>query len=89
MALGADRPKVVQLVLRGAFNKVALGLLLGIPLAIGAGRLISAQLYGVVNWDPVALAFAIGSMAVCAFIAAIIPAARAASIDPMKALRTE
>jgi predicted permease len=89
MALGANRPDVVQLVLRGAFNKVALGLLLGIPLAIGAGQLISAQLYGVVNWDPVALAFAIGSLAICAFIAAIVPAARAASIDPMKALRTE
>jgi predicted permease len=89
MALGANRPSVVQLVLRGAFNKVALGLLLGIPLAIGAGRLMSAQLYGVVNWDPFALAIAMGSLAVCAFIAAIIPAARAASIDPMKALRTE
>jgi len=89
MALGANRPSVVQLVLRGAFNKVALGLLLGIPLAIGAGRLMSAQLYGVVNWDPLALATAMGSLAICAFIAAIIPAARAASIDPMKALRTE
>jgi predicted permease len=89
MALGANRPSVVQLVLRGAFNKVALGLLLGIPLAIGAGRLISSQLYGVMNWDPLALGSAMGSLAVCAFIAAIIPAARAASIDPMKALRTE
>ena len=89
MALGAGRPKVVQLVLRGAFNKVALGLLLGIPLSIGAGRLISAQLYGVANWDPAALAIAAASLAVCAFIAAVIPAARAASIDPMKALRTE
>jgi predicted permease len=89
MALGANRPGVVQLVLRGAFSKVALGLLLGIPLAIGAGRLMSSQLYGVVSWDPLALGIAICSLAVCAFIAAIIPAARAASIDPMKALRTE
>lgn len=89
MALGADRPNVVQLVLRGAFNKVALGLIVGIPLSIGAGRLISAQLYGVTTWDPFALAIAAGSLAVCAFIAAMIPAIRAASIDPMKALRTE
>jgi len=58
-------------------------------LGIAAGRLISAQLYGVMNWDPVALFAAAGSLAVCAFFAAIIPAARAASIDPVKALRTE
>ena len=89
MALGAGRPSVVRLILRGAFSKVALGLALGIPLSIGAGRLLAAQLYGIVNWDPFALAVAMISLAVCAFIAAIIPAARAASIDPMKALRTE
>jgi hypothetical protein len=89
MALGAGRPSVVRLILRGAFSKVALGLALGIPLSIGAGRLLAAQLYGVVDWDPFALAVAIISLAVCAFIAAVIPAARAASIDPMKALRTE
>lgn len=89
MALGADKPNVVRLVLRGAFQKVAIGLALGIPLAVGAGRLISAQLYGVVSWDPVALSIAIASLALCAFLASIIPAGRAASIDPMKALRTE
>ena len=89
MALGADRTNVIQLVFGGAFKKVVLGLVLGIPLAIGAGRLMSSQLYGIVNWDPFALSFAMGSLAICAFIAAIIPATRAASIDPMSALRTE
>jgi predicted permease len=89
MALGANRGSVVQLVLRGAFHKVLFGLLLGVPLAIGAGRLMSSQLYGVVTWDPVALSVAIGSLGTCALIAAIIPAGRASSIDPMKALRTE
>ncbi|HEX7960505.1 MAG TPA: ABC transporter permease [Terriglobales bacterium] len=89
MALGADRVNVVQLVLRGAFNRVLIGLLLGLPLAIGAGRLISAQLYGVSIWDPVALMLAAGSLAICAFVAAMIPAGRAASISPMSALRTE
>lgn len=89
MALGAGRTSVVRMILRGAFAKVGVGLLLGIPLSIGAGRLISAQLYGVMNWDPVALLAATGSLAVCALLASIIPAARAASIDPMKALRTE
>ncbi len=89
MALGADRGRVVRLVLRSAFSRVAVGLLLGLPLAVGAGRLISAQLYGVPFWDPLALAAASGSLAVCAIVAAVIPARRAASISPMNALRTE
>jgi predicted permease len=89
MALGAHRRNVVELVLRGAFARVGLGLILGIPLAVGAGRLISAQLYGVSFWDPMALSVAAGALATCAFFAAIIPAGRAASISPMSALRTE
>ncbi|MGE5646866.1 MAG: ABC transporter permease [Acidobacteriota bacterium] len=89
MALGADSRGVLRLVLAGAFRMVAVGLVLGVPLAVGAGRLMSAQLYGVKSWDPVPLAVAIAALAVCAFLAAIIPALRAASIDPMSALRTE
>ena len=89
MALGADRPKVIQLVLRGAFKRVLIGLLLGLPLAVGAGRLISAQLYGISSWDPPALSVATISLAICSFFAAIIPASRAASISPMNALRME
>jgi predicted permease len=89
MALGADRARVVQLVLQGAFRRVAVGLLLGVPLAIGAGRLIAAQLYGVSSWDPLALTTAVVSLAICAFLAAIVPALRAAAISPMHALRME
>jgi predicted permease len=89
MALGADRLKVIRLVLRGAFKRVLIGLLLGLPLAVGAGRLISAQLYGVSSWDPQALGIAAGALAICSFFAAIIPAGRAASISPMQALRIE
>ena len=89
MALGADRGNVIGLVLRGAFKRVIIGLILGIPLAIGAGRLIAAQLYGVEFWDPLALTIATGALALCALIAALIPAGRAASISPMSALRTE
>jgi ABC-type antimicrobial peptide transport system permease subunit len=89
MALGADHGKVVGMVLQSAFRRVAVGLLLGLPLAAGAGRLLSAQLYGVTFWDPLALGVAALSLAVCAFVAAIIPAARAASTSPMKALRAE
>jgi predicted permease len=89
MALGADRPTVIQLVLRGAFKRVLAGLILGLPLAVGAGRLISAQLYGVSSWDPLALTVAAVALAICSFFAAIIPANRAASISPMNALRIE
>ena len=89
MALGADRASVVQMVLRGAFKRVMIGLILGMPLAVGAGRLISAQLYGVSSWDPFALTLAASALAISAFFAAIIPASRAASISPMDALRLE
>jgi len=89
MALGADRPKVLRLVLGGAFKRVLIGLILGLPLAVGAGRLLSAQLYGVTSWDPFALSVAAGALAICSFFAAIIPANRAASISPMNALRIE
>jgi predicted permease len=89
MALGADRKNVIQMVLQGAFRRVAVGLALGLPLAVGAGRLLSAQLYNVQFWDPLALGFAAIALAVCACAAAIIPATRAASISPMSALRAE
>ena len=89
MALGADRAKVVQLILRAAFVRVLIGLLFGLPLAVAAGRLISSELYGISSWDPLALAAAAGALALCSFVAAIIPAARAASISPMTALRIE
>ena len=89
MALGANRTRVIDLVLRSAFARVAIGLVVGLPLAVGAGRLISTQLYGVTFWDPLALSVACGSLAVCAFCAAMIPALRAATLSPIKALRTE
>ncbi len=88
MALGADRAKVIRLVLQGAFRRVVVGLVLGLPLAIGAGRLVSAQLYGVEFWDPLALGVAAASLGTCAFVAAIVPAARAAAVSPIKALRS-
>jgi predicted permease len=89
MALGADRGDVVGIVLRGAFRRVVAGLVLGLPLAVGAGYLLSAQLYGVSFWDPSALGVAAASLAFVAFIASLVPAARAASIAPMSALRAE
>jgi ABC-type antimicrobial peptide transport system permease subunit len=80
---------VLQFVLRGAFRRVLTGLVLGLPLAVVAGRLISTSLYGVRSWDPLALAVAAGTLGFAAFLAAIVPASRAAAIEPMEALRTE
>ena len=87
MALGADRVRVVELVLRQAFRRVAVGLVLGLPLAVAAGRLMAAQLHGVSSWDPFSLALAAASLVGCALAAALIPASRAAAILPMTALR--
>ena len=89
MALGAKRAKVAQLILGWVSRRVFAGLLLGLPLAVGAGRLISSQLYGVSSWDPMALMIAASALAMSAFAAGILPSTRAASISPMEALRME
>ncbi len=89
MALGADRAKVIRLILTGAFSRVVIGLALGLPLAIGAGKLLSNRLYDLSWWDPPALTVATCALTVCSFLAAMIPANRAASISPMRALRLE
>jgi putative ABC transport system permease protein len=89
MALGADRGSVVKMVLRGAFSQVGIGLALGIPAAIGAGKLMTGQLFGVKPWDPVMLALATLLLALAALLASVIPARRAAGVEPMVALRNE
>jgi predicted permease len=89
MALGADRWRVVKMVLRRAFSQVGIGLALGIPAAIGAGRLMKDQLFGVKPWDPVMLVFATLLLALAAVLASAIPARRAAGVEPMVALRNE
>jgi predicted permease len=89
MALGANRSNVVRLVLRGAFRQVVIGLAIGIPISIACGHLIAAQLYQVKSWDPLVLAGSIAALGFCALVASVIPAQRAASINPVEALRTE
>ncbi|HEX3470574.1 MAG TPA: ABC transporter permease, partial [Silvibacterium sp.] len=89
MALGANRGDVVRMVLRGSFSQVGIGLALGIPAAIGAGKLMSDQLFGVKPWDPVMLTLATLLLGIAALLASLIPARRAAGVEPMVALRTE
>ena len=89
MALGADRRSVTAMILRGAFFQVGIGLGIGIPAAIGAGYLMASQLFGVAPWNPLLLAGAAALLGLAALVAALIPARRAASIDPIHALRSE
>ena len=89
MALGANRVSVLTMVLRNAFVQVALGLAIGIPVAIAAGRAITSQLYSVKPYDPGILALATLLLGAAAFVAAVIPARRATSVDPTRALRSE
>jgi predicted permease len=89
MALGADRGHVVRMVLRGAFWQVGIGLGLGIPLAVLAGKLMKDQLFGVRPWDPAMLAASTALLALAALVASVVPARRAAGVEPMVALRNE
>jgi putative ABC transport system permease protein len=89
MALGANRAKVMQMVLRGAFLQVGVGLAIGFPAAIGVGWVIANQLFEVRPWDPTTLGVATLLMLLAALTSASIPALRAASTNPMQALRAE
>jgi ABC-type antimicrobial peptide transport system permease subunit len=77
------------LILRGALALISFGLLLGIPLALGAGRFLESQLYGVNQYDPIVIATSILALDASALIAALIPASRASSISPIDALRQD
>jgi predicted permease len=89
MALGATRSSVLGMVMRGVLWQVLIGLCLGIPASLYAGYLMKSLLYGVGSYDPWALAGAPFMLILCAAAAGFIPARRAASIEPMQALRTE
>jgi ABC-type antimicrobial peptide transport system permease subunit len=89
IAMGANRAGVIRLVLKGAFLQILIGLMIGIPASIGCSRLIASQLYQVKSWDPLVLGGSVVALAICALIASIVPARRAASINPVIALRVE
>ena len=89
MAVGARRGQVVWMVLRDSLVLTAVGAVLGIPLAIVVGRALGSALYGVHPFDAVSFALALVGVAVVALAAAALPATRAASIDPLRALRMD
>jgi ABC-type antimicrobial peptide transport system permease subunit len=89
MALGAERSSVVAMVLRSALSQTLLGLAIGIPVAFYGVTLVKSQLYELTTVSSGALAMAVGILLAAACAAGLIPARRAASVDPARALRAE
>jgi predicted permease len=89
MALGAARARVIGMVMRGALLQTGLGLVIGVPVAVLCVRFVKSQLYDIAKVDPVVLSVAITVLVAAAIVAGMIPAKRAASIDPARALRID
>lgn len=89
MALGANRRDVLKMVLRGAMAQIGLGLAIGLPASILAARASASLLYGVSPYNPICLFGSLAVLIAAAFVASMLPARRAASIEPLLALRTE
>jgi predicted permease len=89
MALGAERGRIARIVFGETLLLLTCGLAIGVPAAIFASRFLASQLFGLNRGDPITFLIACALMAVIAMAASYMPARRAASVDPMQALRTE
>lgn len=89
MALGAQRRRVIALVLRGARKSLLIGLAIGLPAAMAASRWVESMLFGLKPSDPIAIVAAVLLLATVAHVAAYVPALRASRLDPLAALRHE
>jgi predicted permease len=89
MALGADRRRVIVNVVRETMTLVTAGVVIGVPAAWGATRLIAGTLFGVAAMDPRTVAFVLTAMMIVALLAGYLPARRAAAVNPVMALRQE
>ena len=89
MAVGAQRGQVVWMILRDSLGLTVAGVVIGVPLATLVGRALASSLYGIQPLDAVTYLLAVAGVASVALVASVIPASRAASVDPMRALRME
>jgi len=89
MAVGARRGQVVWMILQDSLLLTTIGVVMGVPLAMLVGHVLASSLYGVKPLDAVSYLLAVVGVAVVALVASAVPAGRAASVDPMRALRTE
>lgn len=89
VALGAQRPGVIGLVVGDALRVVLLGFAVGLPIALGSLRLLGAQLHGIGTADPLSIAAALSVLLVSALVAVVVPALRASRVSPIVALREE
>jgi ABC-type antimicrobial peptide transport system permease subunit len=89
MALGADRGRVMRLMIGRGMGPIGVGLAVGVILALSLTRLMSGLLFAVRPWDPLAVGGAAVLLTAAAFFAILIPARRATKVDPMVALRYE
>jgi predicted permease len=89
MALGAQRAQVIWMIMRESLLISAVGVFVGLPLALACARFVDSMLYEVSDFDPVSFVLAVCSIALVGSIAAFVPARRAAKVDPMVALRYE
>jgi len=89
IALGSSRFAVARIVLADVLRLAGIGIAVALPVAFGLSKLIGSQLFGVTSEDPLTLTCAVALIAVVALVAALIPATRAASVNPTEALRTE
>jgi len=89
VALGAQRVDVVRMVLFDALRLVALGLIVGLPVAVMSMRFLRTQLHGVDIADPISIGVAVGVLVSSAVVAVMLPAMRASRVSPIVALRAE
>ena len=89
IALGAERSRVIRLVLREVATIVLAGVAIGMGLSLGLARLVVAFLYGVAPWDVATFASAAVVLVAVGLAAAALPAWRASGLDPVAALREE
>jgi ABC-type antimicrobial peptide transport system permease subunit len=89
MAVGARRGQVVWMILKDSLALTVAGVVIGVPLAMLVGHALASSLYGIQPLDAGPYLLAVAGVAVVALVASAIPAGRAASVDPMRALRAE